>query len=122
MTITLKSDDGRVDGSYPGQVVVTGVGDQRRVTASATLELPASDVEQSGFSSVEVPAGSESVLLEVDSKWIGGVASGSVSLFALSSPPCQTEPPPMSTPGSGASSPGCAGQSETRLENAYWTD
>jgi hypothetical protein len=119
---TLKSDDGRLDGSYAGQVVVTGAGEQRRVRASATLQLAAAELDKTGFSSVQVPAGSESLMVEVDSKRIDGVASGSVSLFAISSPPCPSTPAPMPEPGGGASAPGCAGSSETRLENAYWTN
>ena len=122
VTITLKSDDGRLDGSYAGQVVVTGAGEQRRVKASATLQLAVAELDKTGFSSVQVPSGSESLLVEVDSKLIGGVASGSVSLFAISSPPCPSTPAPMPGPGSGASAPGCVGASETRLENAYWTN
>jgi hypothetical protein len=121
VTITLKSADGRVDGQYAGQVDVTGSGTSQRVIASANVELPVAEPQKSGFKSVNVPAGTDSLLLEVESKLIGGSSSGSVSLFALASPPCATTPP-MSTPdGSGSSSsPGCVGQSETRLENAYW--
>jgi hypothetical protein len=121
VTITLKSDDGRVDGSYAGQVVVTGAGQQRRVKASATLALAVTEVDKSGFSSVQVPSSSDGLIVEVDSKLIGGVASGSVSLFATANAPCASEPQPMSD-SSGASAPGCVGGSETRLENAYWTN
>jgi hypothetical protein len=123
VTISLKSADGRLDGQYAGQVDVTGSGSQQRVRASANVELAVDEAQKSGFTSVSVPAGSDSLLLEVDSMLSGGSASGSVHLFAISSPPCETTPP-MSTPSSGASaaSPGCAGQSETQLETASWGD
>ena len=121
VTITLKSADGRVDGQYTGQVVVTGSGSERRVTASANLELGVDEIAKSGFKSVSVPDGSDGVALQVDSKVIDGVFSGSVHLFAVSNPPCLTDPaPPMSTPGGGMSTPGCSGQSRTQLETASW--
>jgi hypothetical protein len=122
VTISVKSADGRLDGKYPGQVSVTGSGSERRVTASAALQLSVDEAKKTGFASVEVPAGSDGLMLQVDSKLVQGVASGSVNLFAVSSPPCVTDPPPKNTPDSqgSASSPGCAGQSQTRLEAASW--
>jgi len=66
---------------------VTGSGSGQRVRASANLPLAVGEQAKSGFASVSVPAGSESLLLEVDSMLSGGRASGSVRLFAISSPP-----------------------------------
>jgi len=121
VTISLKSADGRLDGHYVGQLDVTGSGSGQRVGASANLPLSVAELAKSGFASVSVPAGSQSLLLEVDSKLSGGRASGSVHLFAITRPPCEPTPPPMSKPASGASSsPGCASQSETQLETASW--
>jgi hypothetical protein len=125
VTISLKSADGRLDGAYVGQVVVTGSGNERRATASATLQLSVDELSKSGFSSVNVPADSDGLMLLVDSQLVHGSASGSVRLVSVSNPPCLTEPQkPMSTPGSGASagSNGCAGQSQTQLETASWTN
>ncbi|HXK16330.1 MAG TPA: hypothetical protein VNG33_00900, partial [Polyangiaceae bacterium] len=99
VTISLKSADGRLDGKYAGQVDVIGSGSEQRVRASADVALAVADLAKSGFASVNVPDGSESLLLEVDSMLSGGRASGSVHLFAISSPPCETTPPPTPTPG-----------------------
>jgi len=121
VTIALHSADGRLDGQYAGQVVVSGSGSQRRVVASANLMLDVEDVAKSGFKSVSVPDGSDGVGLQIDSHLSGGEASGSVRLFAIVNPPCLTNPePPMSTPGGGMSVPGCAGQTQTQLETASW--
>ncbi len=123
VSISAKSKDGRLDGTYPGQVVVSGSGSSRTVLASAYLDISVDDVAKSGFADVSVPAGSDGLRLHVESKLIDGTASGMVQLFSVSNPPCLTEPqPPMSTPGGGMSVPGCSGQAQTRLEVASWTD
>jgi hypothetical protein len=120
-TISLNSADGRVDGQYVGQVVVTGSGSARRVTASANLELAVADIAKSGFKSISVPDGSDGIALRIESSVSGGSASGLVQLFSVSNPPCLTNPePPMATPGGGMSSSGCSGQARTQLETASW--
>ncbi|MES1183542.1 MAG: hypothetical protein ABUL60_06985 [Myxococcales bacterium] len=119
VTISAKSADGKLDGVYAGTVVVTGSGSGRTVTASAYLQLSVDDVAKSGFSDVSVPTDSDGLRVQIESKLVGGVESGSVQLFSLSNPPCLTDPqPPMPTPGGGSSVPGCAGQTQTRLEAA----
>jgi len=121
VTILLRSEDGRLDGTYAGTVVATGTGSARSVVAAAYLNLDAADLNQSGFSDVTVPEGSDGLRVVVESKRDGGLASGSVQLFSVSNPPCLTNPePPMSTPGGGMSTPGCSGQAQTRLEAASW--
>lgn len=121
VTIAVKSEDGRLDGTYPGSVVASGIGSARTVTASAYLDLSVDDVAESGFSDVVVPEGSDGLRLAIESKLEGGVASGSVQLVSVENPPCLTNPePPMSTPGGGMSTPGCSGQERTRLEAASW--
>lgn len=121
VSISAKSEDGRLDGTYAGQVVVTGSGSDRSVMASAWLELSVDDVAKSGFSDVSVPADSDGLRLRIESTFADGVTSGTVQLFSVSNPPCLTNPePPMSTPGGGMSTPGCPGQSQTRLEVASW--
>jgi hypothetical protein len=123
VTINAKSADGRLDGTYLGQVVVTGTGSARQVTASAYLQLSVDEVALSGFESTTVPDGVDGLMMQFESKLDGGSASGSVQLYALTNPPCLTEPQePMPTPGGGASAPGCAGQSRTQLEIASWAD
>jgi hypothetical protein len=121
VTISLKSADGRLDGHYAGQLDVIGGGSQQRVRASASIQLVVDDAQKSGFTAVSVPAGSDSLLLKVDSMLSGGNASGSVQLFAIASSPCDTTPP-MATPGSSAAALPCAGQSQTPLESAAWGD
>jgi hypothetical protein len=123
VNITAKSADGRLDGTYLGQVVVTGTGAARQVTASAYLQLSVDDVALSGFESTTVPDGADGVMLQFESKLDDGGASGSIQLLALTNPPCLTEPQePTPTPGGGASAPGCEGQSRTQLEIASWAD
>jgi hypothetical protein len=117
--VTLKSDDGRIDGRYAGHAVVSGSGSERRVQVTADVEVDAAHLADSGFSGVSVPPGSERVRVSVKVNRHGTTAFGSVDLFASSSSPCTAEPP-MSTPGGGSSAPGCAGESTTRLENASW--
>lgn len=121
VTIAVKSEDGLLDGEYAGQVVVTGTGDERQVVAAAYLDLNVDQVGESGFADVTVPDDSDKLRLRFESKLVNGVASGKVELFAVTQPPCLTNPqPPMSTPGGGMSSPGCAGESQTKLEGAAW--
>ena len=122
VTISAKSEDGRLDGSYAGQVVVSGSGDEQQVLASAYLDLRVDELAKSGFTGVSVPAGTDGLRLQVESKLLGGSLSGTVQLFAITNPPCLTEPAqPMPSPGGGMSVPGCAGQSRTSLETASWT-
>jgi hypothetical protein len=121
VTISIKSEDGRLDGTYAGSVVASGVGSERKVTASAYLDLSVDAVGESGFTDVTVPADSDGLRLNIESRLEGGVASGSVRLVSVTNPPCLTNPePPMSTPGGGMSTPGCSGQAQTQLEAASW--
>lgn len=121
VSIAAKSADGRLDGAYTGHVVVSGSGDEREVRASAYLDLSVEDVADSGFTGVTVPSGTDKLRLNFESQLADGVASGKVELFAVTQPPCVTNPqPPMSTPGGGMSSPGCQGESLTKLETAAW--
>ncbi len=123
VSLSAKSHDGRLDGTYPGRVVVSGSGSARTVTAAAYLDIGVDDVAKSGFAGVSVPAGSDGLRLHLESKLVDGTVSGMVQLFSVLNPPCLTEPqPPMSTPGGGMSTPGCSGQQQTRLEAASWTD
>jgi hypothetical protein len=121
VTIKAKSADGRLDGSYAGQVIVSGSGTERTVTAAAYLDVNVDDVATSGFTDVSVPTGSDGLRLRIESIFSDGSVSGTVQLFSVENPPCLTEPvTPMATPGGGMSVPGCAGQSQTRLEGASW--
>lgn len=121
VTIKAKSEDGRLDGTYAGQVTVSGSGSERTVTATAYLDVSVDDVAKSGFADVSVPTGSDGLRLRIESIFSDGTASGTVQLFSVENPPCLTEPvTPMATPGGGMSVPGCAGQSQTRLEGASW--
>lgn len=123
VVIGVKTEDGRLDGEYTGKVVVAGTGDDRQVVASAYLDLSVDQVGESGFMDVTVPEGSDALRLRFESKLVNGVASGKVELFAVTQPPCQTNPqPPMSTPGGGMSTPGCQGETLTKLEGASWFD
>jgi hypothetical protein len=120
--ITLKSADGRVDGSYPGTVVATGYDAEREVVAEAWVNVAVSDVEQLGFESLDVPTDAEALQLRIASSRSGGGASGSVRLVSLTNPPCSSEPIPEPEPGQGASTPGCPGQTPTELESVSWGD
>jgi hypothetical protein len=121
VTIKAKSEDGRLDGSYTGQVTVSGSGSERTVTAAAYLDVSVDDVAKSGFADASVPTGSDGLRLRIESIFSDGSVSGTVQLFSVENPPCLTEPvTPMATPGGGMSVPGCAGQSQTRLEGASW--
>ncbi len=121
VTVTLESADGRLNGSYTGQVQARGDAGERRVVASVTLLLPAADVAQSGFESAAVPSGTENVLLQFESSAKSGASSGFVHLTAIGKSPCASEPA-MSGSGSGAGVPGCAGATQTKVETASWTD
>jgi hypothetical protein len=119
--IKAKSDDGRLDGSYAGKVVVIGSGSERTVTAEAYLDVSVDDVAASGFTDVSVPAGSDGLRLRIESNLSEGSVSGMVQLSSVENPPCLTEPAmPMATPGGGMGVAGCAGQAQTRLEAASW--
>jgi len=119
--IKAHSADGRLDGSYAGQVVVSGSGSARTVTAAAYLDVSVDDVAASGFADVSVPSGSDGLRLRLESIFRQGSVSGTVQLFSVENPPCLTEPvTPMATPGGGMSVPGCSGQAQTRLEGASW--
>jgi hypothetical protein len=122
VTIAAKSDDGRLDGTYAGQVIVSGAGSERTVSAAAYLDISVTDVAQSGFAGVSVPASSDGLRLRIESNLSDGSVAGMIQLFSVENPPCLTEPvTPMVTPGGGMSVPGCPGQAQTRLESAAWT-
>jgi hypothetical protein len=121
VTITLHSADGKVDGSYEGTVVATGYGADRSVVSEAWLNVSVEDLEQTGFESVTVPDGTDALQLRIVSSQVGGHASGSVRLVALTDPDCPP-PTPMPTPDGGWSTPGCPGQGQTELESAGWGD
>lgn len=110
-TITLQSADGRLDGTYRGQVEASWSEGARSALASATLSLGAAQVGQSGFDSVTVPADTEMVFLQFEAE----AGSGFVRLVAVSGSPCAKQ-------SSGSSSPGCAGATQTRVEAASWAD
>lgn len=117
--ISLKSGDGRLDGTYSGQVVAIGSGAGRSVVAEASLQLAVDEAGQSGFSDVDVPAGADSLSLRIETTLEGGLVAGTVRLVALTDPDCAPAPS-SSTPGQGASAPGCAGQTQTPIESASW--
>lgn len=121
VTLRVKSADARLDGSFAGNVVVTGYGDERSAVAEAWLDAPVDETNQTGFASVNVPSGADSVRLHVVSSFVSGKASGSVRLIALTDPDCPA-PTPTPTPGGGASSPGCPGQTVDEIERASWGD
>jgi len=121
VTVKLSSADGHVDGSYAGQLLVSGSETSRRTEASVVLQLGVADLAKTGFDSVHVPAGSEKLLFQLESKRVAGNLSGAVRLFAISTPPCAPAPTPPSD-GSGASAPGCAGQTQTQIEGASWSE
>ena len=121
VTIKAKSDDGRLDGAYAGQVIVNGTASDRRVAAAAYLDVSVDDVAESGFTGISVPAGSDGLRLRIESNRRDGSASGMVQLVSVKNPPCLTEPvTPMVTPGGGMSVPGCPGQAQTPVESAAW--
>jgi len=123
VTVELSSADGHVDGSYAGQLLVTGSEASRRTEATVVLQLDAADIAKTGFDSVNVPAGSDKLLLQLESKRVAGSLSGAVRLFAISTPPCATAAPtPPSDGSSGAAVPGCAGQMQTQIEAASWSE
>jgi hypothetical protein len=121
VTIKAKSDDGRLDGTYAGQVIVNGAGSARTVSAAAYLDVGIDDVAESGFADVSVPASSDGLRLRIESNLRNGNVEGTIQLSSVENPPCLTEPAtPMTTPGGGMSVPGCPGQALTRLEGAAW--
>lgn len=123
VTVKLASADGHVDGTYAGQLLVTGSETSRRTEVSVVLQLGVADIAKTGFDSVNVPAGSDKLLLQLESKRVAGSMSGAVRLFAISTPPCATAAPtPPSDGNGGASAPGCAGQSQTQIEAASWSE
>jgi hypothetical protein len=116
----FSSEDGKLDGKYDGQIIVSG-GSHRRVEASAYRELAVSDVDQSGFSGVSVPAGTDALRINVQLQKGEQGGTGTVQLLGVTKPPCLTEPvKPMPTPGGGSAVPACAGESVTPLESASW--
>ncbi len=119
--LRLQSADGRVDGEYAGSVRVSGAGDSRRVEATAFLDLAPDELDQSGFSDVELPDGSEGARVRIEVRLLGDEKAGSLQLVAYDNPPCLTNPPePMETPGGGVAVPGCQGQTPTQLEATTW--
>jgi hypothetical protein len=120
----LESADGRLLGEYTGSLVTFPEGDGHAVTAQAHRALTLEEVAQSGFASAQVPAGVERLMLQFEARRAGVVKSGAVRLTGLTDPPCATDPQPSqpSTPGMGASSPGCAGSTITPIEAAAWGD
>lgn len=118
VSVTLQSADGRLNGSYNGLVEARGSEGSRRVVASVALTVNAADVAQTGFESAALPSGTESVLLQFESTAASGAASGFVRLVAMSASPCAMQAP--QSEGSGAGVPGCAGATQTRVENASW--
>lgn len=120
--ISLKSADGRLDGTYPGTVTATGSGADRSIAAEAALTLAVDDVDQSGFSSVDVPSSADSLLLRIESTFEAGAGTGTVRFVALTDPDCGA---PSSSPSPGGSAPGgsapaCPGQTQTPIESASW--
>lgn len=121
-TFNLSSADGRLNGEYEGRLLTWPSGDGSALSAEATLPLELAQLEESGFSSVEVPDGIERLTVALSLSIEGGEVSGRVALNGLTDPPCLSESPePMPTPGGGMGSPGCEGTHVTPLEAAAWT-
>jgi hypothetical protein len=122
VVISLRSADGRLDGAYPGKVVVVGSAGARSVSADVSLELSVDDVDSSGFASVAVPSSADSLLLRVEETLEDGMLAGNVRLLALTAGGCGSSNPAPSSGGASmsASSPGCAAQIQTPLESAAW--
>lgn len=117
VTIGLESDDGRLSGGYAGTVEVRGTGEDRRVTAAVNISVAVAELDSLGFSSVSVPNGTETVMLQLETRAAPGSRSGSVTLFAMSASPCAAE---SSSSGSNGAAP-CAGSMITRVETASWS-
>ncbi|MDF3065074.1 MAG: hypothetical protein K0R38_675 [Polyangiaceae bacterium] len=113
--VTLQSADGRLNGTYAGQVEARGGEGSQSVVAAVMLNLPAADVAESGFSDVSLPSGTETVSLQFESK----ASSGFVRLVAVSASPCAMQ---SSGSGSGSGTPGCAGANQLQVEGASWSD
>lgn len=116
--IKLKSDDGRLDGSYAGTLTVIGSGEHLKLGTS--LDLAVGDVAQSGFASVSVPDGTDRLSLLLEEELSASQVSGSITLAAVTHAVCDTTP--MPTPGGGVGVPGCAGDQRTPLESATWSE
>ncbi len=117
----VSSADGRLEGEYLGTLVTSPNGEQHAISAESTLELAPEQVDQSGFTSVEVPEGVDRIAAALSVTIEDGQVSGWVRLNALTDPPCLTDPPePMETPGGGMSSPGCEGTHVEQLEIGAW--
>jgi hypothetical protein len=119
VVISLKSADGRLDGTYAGQVIAIGSGAGRSVVADASLQLAVNEADQSGFSGVDVPSGADSLMLRLETTLEGGMIAGTVRLVAITDPDCGS---PASSPSSDGSqgAPGCPGQTQTPIETASW--
>ena len=111
--------DGRLDGTYAGQVIAIGSGAGRSVVADASLQLAVNEADQSGFSGVDVPSGADSLMLRLETTLEGGMIAGTVRLVAITDPDCGS---PASSPSSDGSqgAPGCPGQTQTPIETASW--
>lgn len=120
VTVGLESEDGRISGSYPGTVEVRGVGDDRRVTAAIKLSVPVAELDSLGFSSVAVPSGTETVMLELEASAKPESRAGSLTLFALSASPCAAESASSDSNGASSGAAPCAGSMITRVESASW--
>lgn len=118
----VESADGRVKGEYSGTLVSFPEGDEHGVVAQSYTELTPEQVAESGFSSVQVPSGVEYLVVGVDARRNGALATGSIYLNGMTSSPCPPapQPQPEPQPGTGASSPGCAGAMRTVIETAAW--
>jgi hypothetical protein len=119
--VKLKSEDGRLDGSYLGKVTVTGSGSERTVTAEVHIDVPLNDAAQSGFSDIEAPSGSDGLRFNLEVSSADGVVQGLVRYISVADADCDPAPAPAD-PMNGASTPGCAGQTQTELEKASWTN
>lgn len=123
-TFTLTSEDGRIDGSYTGKLLTYPNGDGNDIHAEANLELPATEIADSGFPMAEAPSGAHRVMVRLQVLMEnGGLTEASVLLDGLTDPPCVTNPPqPMATPGGGMGVAGCEGTHVTPIESASWAD
>jgi hypothetical protein len=115
VTISLRSADGRLDGTYSGQVRAQIGNGRRQVLASVERALSAAEVAESGFASVKPPADTESLYLQIEAQESGGF----VRLTALGPSPCAEQ---ASSGSQGSGTPGCAGASRTEVEAASWAD
>jgi hypothetical protein len=117
----VESADGRVKSEYAGtlQSFPNLDGNANDVSAEARVVFAPNQVAATGFSGIEVPAGVEALVVELQERHSSALATGSLFLNGVSSPPCpMADPEPQ--PGMGASSPGCAGQMRHVLEAGTW--